>query len=887
MLPSLRLAAALSIVLVGMLMPCGAVWAQQALSRSGPRPDASRRALDAIRPASRLIIDGRLDDSAWATAGLASGFVQQYPNEQRPATFPTEARVLIDDGALYVGMRLVDPAPDSIAAPLARRDYDEYSDWAQVMVDSYHDRRSAFRFSLNPAGIQRDAVITGDQEWSEDLGWDAVWSGAVQRDSTGWTAEFRIPLSQLRFSMTDSGATRWGVQFGRHLARRNERSYWAPILPELGTFVSQFGTLENIRLTDPPRRMEVVPFSVAEMTRPAFEAGNPLFRRQAARVTLGADVKVGLSDFTLTGTINPDFGQVEADPSEVNLSGVESFFSERRPFFLEGANLFDFTMSSASWITGHEALFYSRRIGRRPQGDVPDEAEWSDMPSTTRVLGALKLSGRTASGWSIAGASALTDASHARWIDASGTGRETVVEPRTHYGVARATRDFREGDGAIGSVLTTVHRGASVPTLRSSAIVGGVDARLRFGGRRYSISGNLLASHVTGSEEAMIRTQRSITHLYQRSDADYLSVDSSLTSLNGMMSEIRINRIGGGHTRWGLVGKVVTPGFEVNDLGVMPRADGVTTAGWIGWNGFKSSRVARNWESWFNAWAGWTMGRERRLLGKSIFSRVSLHNYWEIEGSIEHNSPILDVAALRGGPALRAPERVGGWLRIGSDSRKAIVGSLQARGARSLGDDAGRSLSLTPEVRARVGLRTQLAIAPSVTWWRNTQQYVATVESPARDRYVAGDLLQSSASVTMRASHAFSSNLTLQLYAQPFLSAGEYSRLGEVVAAGAGTREQRVRDFAGLAIDGDDVRASTAEGIVEFERPDYSFAEVRSNAVLRWQYRPGSALFLVWSQERTHDGEATGFEPAPQARALLRREGTNVFLIKVSHWLGR
>ena len=885
MLLSLR--GAVPSVILAALISASCAQAQQAIARTRPLPDAGKRALQASRPASRLVIDGRLDEDAWARAGVARDFVQQYPDVQRPATFPSDARVLIDDGALYVAMRLADSAPDSIVAPVARRDYSEYSDWAQVIVDSYHDRRTAFRFSLNPAGIQRDAIVTGDQEWTEDAGWDAVWSGAAQRDSAGWTAEFRIPLSQLRFSVSDSGVTKWGVQFGRHLARRNERSYWAPIRPELGSFVSQFGTLENIRLNEGPRRMELAPFSVAQMTRPAFEAGNPLFRRQAARATLGADFKVGISEFTLTGTVNPDFGQVEADPSEVNLSGVESFFTERRPFFLDGSNLFAFNMSSAAWLTGNEALFYSRRIGRQPQGEVPDEAEWSNEPATTRVLGALKLSGRTGSGWSIAAASALTDVARATWLDASGRGRETVVEPLTHYGVARATRDFREGEGTLGAMLTTVHRDDAVPTLRSSAVVGAIDARVRFGGQRYSISGNLLASRVSGSEEAMIRTQRSITHLYQRPDAEYLAVDSSRTSLSGLMSEVRISRIGGGNTRWGLVGKIVTPGFEVNDLGVMPRADALTTAGWIGWNGFRASRFARNWESWFNAWSSWTMGGERKLLGQSIFSRVSLHNYWNLEGSVEHNSPVLDIAALRGGPALRAPERVGGWLRIDSDSRRTMTGSVQLRAGRSLGGDASRSFSITPEVRARVGLRTQFAVAPSASWWRNSQQFVAAVEAPQGDRYVAGDLLQSSASVTLRASHAFSPNLTLQLYAQPFLSAGEYARLGEVVAAGARSRGERVRTFDAVTQSGDDLRGATHDGLLSFERPDYTFAEVRSNAVLRWQYRPGSALFLVWSQERTHDGDATGFAPAPQARALFERDGTNVFLIKVSHWLGR
>jgi hypothetical protein len=877
---------ALSLVLQ-VTVPAGPLAAQGALATQPPGLVGAPRNLRAMRTPSRVVIDGRLDDSAWATADVARDFIQHSPNARERSTVPTEARLLMDDDAIYVGMRMADTAPQLIAAPVARRDYDEYSDWAEVIIDSYFDRRTAFRFAINPAGIQRDALITGDQEYSEDVGWDAVWSGAAVLDSAGWSAEFRIPLSQLRFSAPDSGPATWGLQFGRHLARRNERSYWAPIVPEDGAFVSRFGTLGGIRIRDASRRVEAVPFTVAQVTRPALDPANPLFSRQSSTATMGADVRLGVGDFTMTATVNPDFGQVEADPSEVNLSGAESAFSERRPFFLEGGNFFAYHMSSVSWLTGMESLIYSRRMGRAPQGDVPDDAVWSDMPSSTRILGALKLSGRTASGWSIGASSVLTDAARAPWIDTSGRRRESVVEPRTHYGALRATRDYRDGDAGIGGVLTTVHRGDGVPSLRSRAIVGGLDGRLRFGQRRYLFSASLLVSRVSGSREAMLETQRSFAHLFQRPDADYLAVDSARTHLTGMLSEIRLNRIGGGHARWGLVGKVVTPGFEVNDLGIMPRADAVMTAGWIGWNGFKASRAARNWEAWLNGWSGWSMGGERKLLGQSLFARIALHNYWEVEGSVEHQGSAFDVAALRGGPALRTPERLGGWLRISSDPRQSVIGVLSARTSHGLAGDGSGSAFVEPELRARVGLRTQLAVGPSFEWWRNTQQYVATVTGPAREHHIAGDVRQSSAALIVRASHAFTANLTLQLYAQPFVSAGEYRRIGEVVAARAESRERRVRDFSDLTVDGSDLQASSDGATLRFDRPDYTLGELRSNAVLRWQYRPGSALFLVWSQERRHEGSVHPFAPRRQATDLLGRRATNTLLLKISHWIGR
>src|SRR5215207_7553780 len=471
---------------------------------------AERRTLAAVRATSAPAIDGRLDEAAWSAAPVGRDFVQRAPDVLQPATQRSEVRILIDDVAVYVAMRLFDSAPDSIVAPLARRDADPYSDWAEVSIDGYLDRRTAFRFMVNPAGVQRDAVVSGDDLFTEDIGWDAVWASATRRDSAGWTAELRIPLSQLRFSVR-GGVSRWGLQVGRFLARRNERSYWSPMTPSAPGYVSQFGTLDDIPIAHPVRRAELLPYISTKMTRAPAEAGNPFARATALQRTAGLDLRLGITqDLTLTGTINPDFGQVEADPSEVNLTGVESFFAERRPFFLEGSDLFAFDMGSL-WWTGREELFYSRRIGRAPQGDAPDGARWLTSPSAASVLGALKLTGRTAGGWKLAALGALTDDVRARYVSDRGELASSVIEPRTRYGVARVTRELDGGESSFGSALTFVDRDETVPTLRSSAIVGGIDARTRFGGRNYIAYANLLRSVVRGSPEAMIATQRSTT----------------------------------------------------------------------------------------------------------------------------------------------------------------------------------------------------------------------------------------------------------------------------------------------------------------------------------------------------------------------------------------
>ncbi|MGH7710172.1 MAG: DUF5916 domain-containing protein, partial [Gemmatimonadaceae bacterium] len=525
--------------------------AAQGISAPTAASSAERRSVRArqdsagVRHAS-IVVDGRLDDVAWRSAALAADFVQQRPTPGKASVQRTDARVWLDGAALYIGMRLHDAARDSIVAPIARRDADVYSDWAFVFIDSYNDRRSAFHFAVNPRGVQRDAQVTNDEEWQQDFGWNAVWHVETARDSLGWTAEFRIPLSQLRFPTSSGRASDWGIQFGRHIARHNERSYWSPILPERSGFVSQFGRLTDVALDGTTRRFELTPYTLAQMTTHAVDAGNPLARARVPLATLGADAKWGLTpDFTLTATLNPDFGQVESDPSEVNLTASESFFREQRPFFLEGAELFNFPLSTAGWMFGAQQLFYSRRIGRAPQIDEPDGARYVDRPAATDVLGAIKVTGKTQAGWSLGMLSALTDEMRAKVALDNGRREQVVVEPLTQYSMGRLQKDFAGGESFIGAVATSVLRDDTAPLLRSSAVVGGMDFRHNFAGRRYRVAGYVLGSTVHGSSDAIAATQSNSVHYFQRPDADHLDVDSARTSLSGVAAELRMAKISG------------------------------------------------------------------------------------------------------------------------------------------------------------------------------------------------------------------------------------------------------------------------------------------------------------------------------------------------------
>ena len=329
------------------------------------------------------LLDGRLDDASWEGADVATDFIQREPVAGKLATQRTTVRVLYDDAAMYVAMRMFDTHPHLIQAPLSRRDDANVpAEWVTVSIDGNRDRRTAYKFATTPRGVQYDALYFEDSR--EDNAWDAVWEVATTIDSLGWTAEFRIPLSQLRYGVSSTGETGpWGIEFGRDVSRLGEVSHWAPITPGTGRLVSFFGDLTGLDGLATPRRLEVMPYTLGRLTRVPGENSNPFYRRNDAIASAGADLKYGLtSNLTLTATINPDFGQVEADPSVVNLGSFETFFTERRPFFTEGAEIFRLTMAPELNV------FYSRRVGRPPQRSIAAPAfGFADVPETARILG--------------------------------------------------------------------------------------------------------------------------------------------------------------------------------------------------------------------------------------------------------------------------------------------------------------------------------------------------------------------------------------------------------------------------------------------------------------------------------------------------------------------
>ena len=875
--------------------------AQAVRATRADRPAGERRTLVAVRvqgAAPRL--DGVLNDEAWRLAQPATGFVQRSPTPGAPATLRTEARVLYDDNALYVAVRMDDPHPDSIAAPVGRRDLSGVpSDWAHVMIDSYNDRRTAFRFSVNAAGVQKDAFHSNDT--NEDLGWDAVWESAVKVDSAGWAAEYRIPLSQLRFSSGAEGARTWGLQVSREIARRSEVDDWAVERRDVNGFVSQFGEVGGISGLRSGRRLEVLPYTSARLTRAPDRPGDPFYSTNQAVGGMGADLKYGLtSNLTLTATINPDFGQVEADPSEVNLSAFESFFSERRPFFTEGSDIFRFSANFPYGVRGggfrNDQPFYSRRLGRQPQASDPD-AEFAERPEATTILGAGKLSGKTAGGLSVGVLDALTAREQTTYIDPASQRRTATVEPLTNYLVARAIQDFRGGQSAVGGIVTATYRDLDagdprLAVLTRNAVVAGVDARHRFGGGNYELTGALLGSTVHGAAAAISRIQLGPGHYFQRPGASDVEYDPTRTSLSGWLADAKLEKKGGGHMRGGLYAHARSPGLEMNDVGYQRSTNWILQGGWIGYNHFEPAGRFRSWDANFNAWNGMNFAGEHLSTGVNVNGSWNLKNNWGGWWGSDTELPALRTDVLRGGPAFTGPTYTAYNAGVFSDTRKRVYGELYFDGYNEV-STVGKSWSVGSTINLRAGARMRLALGPSVNWGRDPWIFVASPQSEdGQSHYVFADIRQRTVSLTTRMTYAFTPRLTLDFYAQPFVAAGEYGGLKEVTDPRAEEFDDRFSHFGTALSLADGVysvdRNDDGAADFTFDQPDFNYKALRSNLVLRWEYRPGSALFVVWSQGRENFEVDGRFRPRRDFGRLFdggHSPSTNVLLVKFNYWL--
>lgn len=859
-----------------------------------------------------ISIDGALTDAAWTNAPAITEFRQTVPTEGSPVSEVTDVRIVYDEDAIYVSARLEDRT--GVTTRLARRDAGlGDSDRFTVMLDSYHDHETAYRFWTNPSGVKGDAIVTGNATGGGDSSWDPVWDLGTAVTPDGWVVEMRIPFSQLRFGRQEIQT--WGIQVERTIHRNQENATFpfTPTLERAG--VSRFAHLEGISGLDPGRRLELLPYAVARgeylqvATPTGVTFGNPYRSGSDHFGGVGLDLKYRVaSNVTLDATVNPDFGQVEVDPSVINLTAFETRFDERRPFFVEGADIFTFGEAGPTGSVGRPPeMFYSRRIGKAPTGSTPSSAVFSDVPVSTTILGAAKATGRLGSGWSLGVMEAVTGGETAAYVDAAQLGGEVEVEPAANHLVGRVRRQIRGGRTRFGVMATAMNRDLGGSPLESrlhnSAYTGGVDFAYDSNDRVWLITGALAASRVSGTASAITRTQQTSAHYFQRPDADHLDLDLNATTLGGYYVMAYVGKQAGTFTmRNGFA--YVSPGYEVNDLGFQSDADRILFDTHYQYSQPTPGRFLRSWNVSISPDA------KLNTAGDMIFANVNsqvnfeLLNYWRSSLRVQVDPWYDDDRLTRGGPMARTP---GSWqarVNVNTDNRRStrLNGSFNYFTDRA----GGRSRSIDFGVTARFRETVQLNIGPSYSRSRSMAQYVrrvadANAASTLGARYVFAELDRSTVSLDTRLDVTLSPALSLQLYIEPFVSVGQYRHLKELSAPG-------VFDFLRY---GSDVGTITQNGSGDFDIDpdgagpsapfqvrdrdlDFSHRSLIGNAVLRWEWRPGSTLFLVWQQRRVNrmTGHSVGADPwvgnlefGRDAGDMFEAPADNILMVKVNYWL--
>ncbi len=808
----------------------------------------------AVRTTEPIRLDGRADEAVWRSAPASDEFFQFQPAEAGPARFRTEFRVAYDDRTLYVLIRAHDPRPDSLVALLSRRDVRTPSEWLKVVIDGFHDRRTALQFMVNPAGVKRDATVYNDVQ--EDNAWDGVWDVAVQVDREGWSAEYAIPFSQLRFTPKDRQVFGFGIW--RDVARYGERDAWPAYRPSRQTFASQLGELHGIEGIGRNRRLEIMPYAVTKnvssldsIRPPPPAAGGVPFYSHPQQTTVGLDLKAGLtSNITVDATFNPDFGQVEADPAVLNLSAFEVRFDERRPFFQEGINLFRCNGPC-------EGIFYTRRVGRAPQLRAdPRDPRFSTIQAAAKVTG--RFEGGTQVGF-VAARSAIE----------RGVGGQTI-EPATTTLVARLVQDFRGGRSQLGSMVTGLIRDLDADTedaLRRDAYTVLLQGYHRFADR-WELSGYAGRSTARGSAEAIAATQRSSVHYHQRPDHER-AYDPALTELSGGVTSLSLRRFAGS-VRWETVTRYAEPGTELNDLGFVTLVNDAMFRNQVVFVTTRPGTWYRRLNGVLSQESHWTTGGLPVGLTLQAHGSAELSSFWT--GSFTLNGSQLGathcVSCARGGPALRQSPRTRLSLTLDGDARRALQPEFDFEVATG---DEGRSWSrrIAAGLNGRVGTRTSVEVEGFLEKGVNDNQWVRTFGSTLTDtaHFTFARLRQRTAGFTTRANVTLTPDVSLQVYAQPFIATGAYTDPREMVDPRASAYEDRFAPWT----DG-----GTPTGF-----NDWQF---NSNLVFRWEYRPGSTLFVVWQQGRTGLGTPGAFDVKGDLVDLFGTRPDNTFLVKLSYW---
>jgi len=851
------------------------------------------RILQAFKITEPISLDGVLNESVWNNHSGFSDFIQRDPIEGAQPTETTIIKLGYDENSLYLAAEMNDSSPDSIMARLTRRD--EWVDCDNIMLclDPYKDKRSGYYFALNAAGTQLDGVFYNDS-W-DDGSWDGVWEGKVHRNQKGWTAEMKIPFSQMRFNQSENIV--WGINFRRIIGRKNEYDYLVFIPKKESGFVSHFATLTGFENISGSGKVEILPYITGRAEYLQFEDGDPFSDGSSYIPGAGADLKMGVgSNLNLNATINPDFGQVEIDPAVINLSDVETFFDEKRPFFIEGSTIFNFGYGGArnywgfNW--GGADFFYSRRIGRQPQGSIPDEADYEDYPTGTHILAAGKLTGKLGDSWNVGTIQNITKREYAR-ISADGIQSETEIEPLAYYGIFRGQNEFSGGQQGLGFISTVALRDFNDDRLRDeinkSALTFGLDGwTFLDSSKTWVLAGWTGMSQIAGNEQKMLDLQTSSRHYFQRPDADHVQIDSTKTSLTGYAGRIVLNKQKGNffvNTAFGFI----NPSFDVNDLGFLYRADLINWHAGAGYYWSDPTDIYRYLETGVAVFQNYDFGGTKTWEGIYHFGYVQLLNYYSINWDLAYNPQTLNNNRTRGGPLTINPGGYQADLSFSSDTRKDWVvsfggGTYQGKPSYQWYVNAGL------EIRPLANI--SFTLSPQFERVFEYAQYVDTYDDLLAShtygkRYVFGELDQKTLSASLRLNWTFTPRLSLQLYVQPLISAGDYTNFKELSAPSS--YDFMVYGENGSTFDSESNMADPdGEGPaepIEIDDPDFNVKSLRGNAVLRWEYLPGSVVYFVWTQTRSEAEEIGDFRFEESMTKMFAAEPDNIFMIKLTYWL--
>tara|TARA_R110002051_G_scaffold66515_1_gene120406 strand:+ start:280 stop:2832 length:2553 start_codon:yes stop_codon:yes gene_type:complete len=831
-----------------------------------------------------IVIDGLLLDRAWENVSWDGDFTVFEPDNGGKPSQSTKFKITYDAKFLYLAIKCFDSVPNKIEKRLSRRD-SFAGDWIEVNIDSYNDKRTGFSFNVSAAGVKGDEFISQNGD-SWDSSWNPIWYTATNIDEEGWSAEMKIPLSQLKFGSANEQI--WGLQVHRRYFRGEERSIWQPISLEAPGWVSEFGILKGLKNIEPQKQLEIQPFLVNQYDKYPAQDGNPFRDGQDYKLNAGLDAKIGLTnDLTLDLTVNPDFGQVDADPGAIALDGFQIFFEERRPFFIENKNIFDYEFAD-----GNDNVFYSRRIGRSPQGyTTASSNEFEDAPTNSTILGAAKFSGKTKNGWSLGLLESVTGKMFADVEDVAGNRRSELVEPLTNYLVARIQKDFNERNSYIGGIFTATNRNLTneLNFLRTAGYTSGFDFRHSWKNRNYYLEGNFVSSHITGSQEAIAETQNSITHLFQRVDAGHVEIDPTRTSLTGTGGKLEIGKAGGGNWRYdgGFTWK--SPELELNDIGFLRQADEIKQTAAIQRLFIKPTNFYRRAQIELNQYSTFDFEGNYNRIQYQTEGFINYKNNWWTEIGAAHKPRIFSNTVLRGGPRWRWSQENFGYLFFGSDNRKKLSFTLGYVNSQA----AEKNFSLERYV-LRLNYQPfdafNLSISSEYEENPNKTQYVTEKEVNGVPRYITGNIDQKTFSTSIRFNYSLNPNLSIQYYGEPFISRGIYSDFNFVNNPIAENLSERVTLYSENQI----TKTSTSDSYLvdenidgitdyEIENPDFSFVQYRSNLVLRWEYIPGSEVFLVWSQGVV--GSANPYETLGSNldSQILGQKKDNTFLIKATY----